>query len=133
MDYLQSYLLISALALIAGAVAFFVARFALHSEERARRVSRIQEWWLARRQRVADKIFLAMFVIVTIGILVHVNLLYWTLRNGGKDLALFDQVVWNSLHGRLFETTLLPDNVTSQLGNHFSIILLALVPLCACE
>jgi len=46
------------------------------------------------------------------------------------DLAIFDQVVWNSLHGRLFVTTLILDS-PSLLGHHFAPILLALVPLYA--
>ena len=44
------------------------------------------------------------------------------------DLAIFDQVVWNSAQGRLFENSVMADS-PSFLGHHFSPILLALVPL----
>lgn len=46
----------------------------------------------------------------------------------GLDFSLFDQIVWNSSRGRLFENTLLMD-APLILGQHFSILLLALVPL----
>lgn len=53
-----------------------------------------------------------------------------SLHSGGFDLGIFDQVVWNSLRGRLFENSIMIDS-SSQLGHHFSPILLALVPLYA--
>lgn len=55
---------------------------------------------------------------------------YLTCRTDGYDLAIFDQVVWNSLHGRLFENTILLD-APLLIGQRFSPILLAFVPLYA--
>lgn len=55
---------------------------------------------------------------------------YLTARTDGYDLAIFDQVVWNSLHSRLFENTILPD-APVLIGQRFSPILLAFVPLYA--
>lgn len=48
----------------------------------------------------------------------------------GFDLGIFDQVVWNSLRGRLFENTILPD-APLLIGQRFSPILLVFVPLYA--
>jgi uncharacterized membrane protein len=47
-----------------------------------------------------------------------------------NDFGLFDQVIWNSLHGHLFENTFFYD-APMLLGQRFSPILLALVPLYA--
>lgn len=46
----------------------------------------------------------------------------------GGDFALFDQLVWNTMHGRLYMNTVLAD-IPIILGQHFSLILAALVPL----
>ncbi len=48
----------------------------------------------------------------------------------GYDFSIFDQVVWNSLQGRLLETSITPLS-SSWLGTHFAPILLAFVPLYA--
>ncbi|MCL5950660.1 MAG: DUF2079 domain-containing protein [Chloroflexi bacterium] len=48
----------------------------------------------------------------------------------GVDFSLFDQAIWNSLHGRLFQDTVVLDSPVI-IGQHFSVILLALVPLYA--
>ena len=49
----------------------------------------------------------------------------------GLDLGVFDQVVWNTSQGRFMESTLSLDRCAphSFLGDHFSPILIALVPL----
>jgi len=54
-----------------------------------------------------------------IGYLDHVN--SW-------DLAQYDQIIWNSLHGRLFENSFFPD-APNFLGKSFTPILAAFVPL----
>lgn len=51
-----------------------------------------------------------------------------SLHSGGYDLGIFDQVVWNSARGHLFENSIMVDS-PSFLGHHFSPILLALVPI----
>ncbi len=50
-----------------------------------------------------------------------------TFNSGAFDLGIFDQVVWNSAHGRLFANTL--SESPNFLGQHFSPILLALAPV----
>ncbi len=49
-------------------------------------------------------------------------------NSSAYDLGIFDQMIWNSAHGRLFENFLTPDS-PSRLGHHFSPLLLVLVPL----
>jgi len=51
-------------------------------------------------------------------------------HSSGFDLGLFDQVLWNTVHGRPFESTMseaLPVP-HSLLGDHFYIALLVLAP-----
>ncbi len=48
----------------------------------------------------------------------------------GYDMTIFAQVIWNSLRGRLFENTIIPD-APLLIGQRFSPILLAFVPLYA--
>ena len=48
----------------------------------------------------------------------------------GTDFALFDQVIWNTLHGRLLENTIIVD-APMLLAQRFSPILFAFVPLYA--
>lgn len=50
--------------------------------------------------------------------------------NTSWDLAQYDQIIWNSLHGRLFENTFILDARTF-LGKSFTPILIAFVPLYA--
>ncbi len=50
--------------------------------------------------------------------------------NDGWDLGQYDQLIWNSLHGYLFQNTFVPD-APIFLGKSFTPILLALVPLYA--
>jgi uncharacterized membrane protein len=49
-------------------------------------------------------------------------------NTGGFDVGVFDQAIWNSLHGRLFRVSIIPDSPTL-LGQRFSPILLVFVPL----
>ncbi len=48
----------------------------------------------------------------------------------GTDFALFDQVIWNTMHGRLLENTIIAD-APVLLAQRFSPILFAFVPLYA--
>ena len=54
----------------------------------------------------------------------------WTFHSTASDLALFDQVIWNTVHGRFMESTLsLAQCVPhSFFGDHFSPALLLIVP-----
>lgn len=95
-------------------------------------------FWLARRfalarpisPRTADSIFLAMAIAYALVFGSLSILRHQSLHSGGFDLGIFDQIVWNSLHGRLFENSISIDAPIS-LSQRFSPILLALVPLYA--
>jgi uncharacterized membrane protein len=56
---------------------------------------------------------------------------HWSFHSTGLDLGVFDQVVWNTSQGRFMESTLSLDRCTphSFFGDHFSPILVALVPV----
>ena len=56
---------------------------------------------------------------------------HWSFHSTGLDLGVFDQVIWNTSQGRFMESTLSLDRCAphSFLGDHFSPILAALVPL----
>ena len=58
---------------------------------------------------------------------------HWSFHSTASDLAVFDQVLWNTLHGRFMESTLsLAQCVPhSFFGDHFSPVLLLLVPFYA--
>ena len=84
----------------------------------------------ALSRRTADWIFIGMacaYVLIfgALSILRHESF-----HSGGFDLGIFDQNIWNSLHGRLFQVSI-PVKVTLSLGQHFSPLLLAIVPLYA--
>ncbi len=72
---------------------------------------------------VAGLVLFYVLLMSTLSILRHDSF-----HSGGYDLGVFDQVIWNSLHGRLYESSIMVDS-PSVLGIHFSPILLALVPL----
>lgn len=79
-------------------------------------------------RHITDRIFLGLatsyaLIFGTLSLLRHQSF-----HTGGFDLGIFDQVIWNSLNGRLFENSIMIDS-PSFLGHHFSPILLALVPL----
>lgn len=56
---------------------------------------------------------------------------HWSFHSTGLDLGVFDQIVWNTSQGRFMESTLSLDRCVphSFFGDHFSPILIALVPL----
>lgn len=79
--------------------------------------------------RAADRLMFAMivaFVIVMSALATIKHLTFYS----GYDLAQYDQLIWNSLHGRLFQNTFVPD-APFFLGKTFTPILLAFVPLYA--
>lgn len=78
----------------------------------------------------ADRAFGVLALVYAVTLFVLSALRFLSYNTDGYDLAIFDQVVWNSLRGRLFENTILPD-APLLIGQRFSPILLALVPLYA--
>ena len=55
---------------------------------------------------------------------------HWSFHSTAFDLEIFDQVIWNTVHGRFMESTISLAQCTphSFLGDHFSLALLGLVP-----
>ena len=92
-----------------GRYALFVDSLALHEE------------------RVA--IGLVALYVVVFGALSLIR--HWSFHSTGLDLGVFDQVLWNTSQGRFMESTLSLDRCVphSFFGDHFSPILVALVPL----
>ncbi|MCX6744589.1 MAG: DUF2079 domain-containing protein [Candidatus Parcubacteria bacterium] len=65
-------------------------------------------------------IFIYIIIIFGISLFKYFNYLY-----NGLDLAIFNQVFYNSSYGRLFEFSIHP---TSYLGDHFELIIFFLLP-----
>lgn len=86
--------------------------------------------------RIADRIALDSVLVYCIVFSAMTVLRYWSFSIGyldqvnSWDLAQYDQIIWNSLHGRLFENSFFPD-APNFLGKSFTPILLAFVPLYA--
>src|SRR5438034_5815385 len=51
-----------------------------------------------------------------------------TLFHFDEDLAIYDQVVWNTAHGRLFASTLI-EHADNLLGDHFSPVVAIFAPV----
>ncbi len=79
--------------------------------------------------RTWDRFFLLMVSIYVIVFGVLYTLRYLSF-NSGTDLGLFDQLVWNTLNGRLFENTLLAD-AYFYFSKSFSPLFAAFVPFYA--
>lgn len=76
---------------------------------------------------IAGRATVLAAVMLSVGFWLGRSLRDWRdLRTNAYDLAAFDQVIWNSAHGRLFETTFVPYNY---MGEHFQPILLLFVPV----
>jgi uncharacterized membrane protein len=58
---------------------------------------------------------------------------HWSFHSTASDLAVFDQVLWNTIHGRFMESTLSLARCDphSFFGDHFSPALLAILPVYA--
>ena len=56
---------------------------------------------------------------------------HWSFHSTASDLAVFDQVLWNTIHGRFMESTLSLANCVPHhfFGDHFSPALLLILPL----
>ncbi len=122
MNVFGEFLIVSACALGAGGVAYALA-------------PRLQGRWTFSR-RAADRVFglFAGAYLVVFSYLSVVRYLAFKMGdvyiNAGWDLGQYDQLICNSLAGRLLENTFVPD-APLFLGKSFTPILLALVPLYA--
>lgn len=123
MPALAHFALTLSAALGASLAAFLAATRLLRHVELCRRISR----WIGPTPRVCDRIFVLSFALYLLVFGALATLRYLSF-NSGPDLGLYDQLVWNSLHGRLFQNTLLAD-APFYLGKSFSPILLAFVPI----
>jgi uncharacterized membrane protein len=85
------------------------------------------EWFARSEERVA--LGLVVVYALLFGALSLIR--HWSFHSTGLDLGVFDQAVWNTSQGRFMESTLSLDRCVphSFFGDHFSPILLALVPL----
>ncbi len=82
------------------------------------------------RRHTGDVVFRAQLFLYALVLGALSILRHQSFHSYAGDLGIFDQVIWNSLHGRLFENSIRLD-APSFLGHHFSPILLALVPFYA--
>ncbi len=80
--------------------------------------------------RTADWFFYALSLAYALTFSALSILRHLAFNTDGYDMSIFDQAIWNSLHGRLFENTIIPD-APLLIGQRFSPILLAFVPLYA--
>jgi uncharacterized membrane protein len=83
---------------------------------------------LALREQWIDRTFFALVASYTLGLGTLTLLRYYSFSTPTTDLSQYDQLIWNSLCGRLLENSYIPD-APQFLGKSFSPILLALVPL----
>ncbi|MBI5404633.1 MAG: DUF2079 domain-containing protein, partial [Candidatus Kerfeldbacteria bacterium] len=95
---------------------------------------------LARRLRLTGQRLHELLVrrerrIITIGVIIFVAIVaivgawkIWALAYNALDLAIYNQVAWNSVHGRWFEFSIHPH---SYLGDHLEIAFALLWPLYA--
>ncbi len=80
--------------------------------------------------RVADNAF-TVFAFTYMLVFIGLSLLkHFSFSTSSTDLAQYDQLIWNSLQGRLLENTLVRD-APLYLGKTFTPLLLAFVPLYA--
>jgi len=81
--------------------------------------------------RSEGRIALAATLVATILLGGLALLRHWTFHSTASDLAVFDQVLWNTIHGRFVESTLSLARCEphSFFGDHFSPALLLILPL----
>jgi uncharacterized membrane protein len=84
---------------------------------------------LAPRSEVRIAVAAAVLAAVLLGGLALIR--HWTFHSTASDLAVFDQVLWNTIHGRFMESTLSLARCDphSFFGDHFSPALLLILPL----
>ena len=90
-------------------------------------VARRRSEFLARHE---GRLALGAALLATILFGALALLRHWTFHSTASDLAVFDQVLWNTVHGRFMESTisLARCEPHSFFGDHFSPALLLLVP-----
>jgi uncharacterized membrane protein len=110
---------------------FFAALAAVLLEICARRYGIAKSNIRTKVSRRAGNVIFALLCLVYIAIFGSLAVLrHASFHSGGFDLGIFDQVIWNSLRGRLFETSIRID-ANSFLAQHFSSLLIAIVPFYA--
>ncbi|MBM4086282.1 MAG: DUF2079 domain-containing protein, partial [Planctomycetes bacterium] len=84
-----------------------------------------------RGRRLAGAALLAAMLAYAVGASVFAVLRHNRLNSSAYDLAIQDQVVWNTAHGRFLETSIEvpPGTYQSYLGDHFSPITAIFAPL----
>lgn len=90
---------------------------------------RIADGW---RSHGPDALFVVMAAFFLVEFLSAALARYNTFGVWSYDFAVFDQTIWNSAHGALFQNTVVPD-AHILLGQRFSPILLVLTPLYALQ
>jgi uncharacterized membrane protein len=81
--------------------------------------------------RSEGRIVLVVAVLAAIGLGALALIRHWSFHSTASDLAVFDQVLWNTIHGRFMESTLSLARCDphSFFGDHFSPALLAILPV----
>jgi len=74
-----------------------------------------------------DRVILAVLIFFIAAVFLSLSFIRHNSFSSNCDLAIYDQIVWNSAHGRFFNSSLMGD--INSLGNHFEPILLFLAPL----
>ncbi len=125
-----------ALTMAVAAASGVLAYVALSNLARRPALQQLLVWQRSFAAGWADRILciLVLAFVLVFGALALLR--YYSFHTGyldvytAWDLGQYHQIVWNSLHGRLFENTYIPDARTF-LGKSFAPILLAFVPLYA--
>jgi uncharacterized membrane protein len=119
MSVFTEFLITLMLAFIAGAM---VQRF-------ARKSISLSPRWFDRATHALIAGYILLFTALTLLRYLSFNVGYLD-DYTSWDLGQYDQIIWNSLNGRLFENSFIPD-APNFLGKTFAPILLAFVPLYA--
>ncbi|MBI4787145.1 MAG: DUF2079 domain-containing protein [Chloroflexi bacterium] len=105
-----------------GLIAGLIGYVAFNRTQAALWVS-INPAWLNRTLFVLVSVFALFYSVLQIR-------QFESFRFWGTDLAIFDQVIWNFLHGRPYQNTIIVE-LPIILGQHFSVLLAALAPVYA--
>lgn len=109
------FLIILSLAFVGGAIAYAVALW-------------LPKLMPSYREPLADSLVYFLVAVYILIFFILSILRHESFNSAAYDLGIFDQVIWNSAHGRPFRNSLMWDS-PNFLGHHFSPILLLLVPL----
>jgi uncharacterized membrane protein len=93
-------------------------------------IPRIRRGEFCTSGHMVDRLFYVSVAVFALVFAAFAVLRYVSLATQTTDLAQYDQLVWNSLHGRLFENSLIPD-APLFIGKSFIPIMLAFVPMYA--